>query len=129
MKLKCLLSLFILCGAVFARQSNVLFIVVDDLGWKDTGCYGSTFYATPNVDRLAATGMRFTDAYSANPLCCPTRSSIMTGQYPVRTGFTAASGHTTGEHQHAETSKGPSDQRAAGPSSINYLPLEYFTLG
>jgi len=111
------------------KQPNVLFIVVDDLGWKDTGCYGSTFYETPNVDRLAATGMRFTDAYSAHPLCCPTRSSIMTGQYPVRTGFTAASGHVVGEHQHAETLKGPSDQRATGPSSINYLPLEYFTLG
>jgi len=129
MKLKCLLSLFVLCGAVYARQPNVLFIVVDDLGWKDTGCYGSSFYETPNVDRLAATGMRFTDAYSANPLCCPTRSSIMTGQYPVRTGFTSASGHIAGEHKHHESTSAPPDQRAAGPSSINYLPFEYYTLG
>jgi len=73
--------------------------------------------------------MRFTDAYSANPLCCPTRSSIMTGQYPVRTGFTSASGHIAGEHKHAESSNAAPDQRAAGPSSINYLPLEYYTLG
>ncbi|QHI70967.1 sulfatase-like hydrolase/transferase [Tichowtungia aerotolerans] len=107
----------------------MLFIVVDDLGWKDTGCYGSTFYETPNVDRLAATGMRFTDAYSANPLCCPTRSSIMTGCYPVRTGFTAASGHVAGEHKHQESTSASPDQRAAGPSSINYLPPEYYTLG
>ena len=103
MKLKWLLGIFVLTGAAFARQPNVVFIVVDDLGWKDTGCYGSTFYETPNVDRLAATGMRFTDAYSANPLCCPTRSSIMTGQYPVRTGFTSASGHIPGEHKHHES--------------------------
>jgi len=115
--------------AVNAKQPNVLFIVVDDLGWKDTGCYGSTFYETPNVDRLAESGMRFTDAYSASPLCCPTRASIMTGQYPVRIGFTSASGHVPGEHKHAESTKAAPDQRAAGPSSINYLPFEYFTLG
>jgi arylsulfatase A-like enzyme len=112
-----------------AKSMNVLFILVDDLGWKDTGCYGSTFYETPNVDRLAAAGMRFTDAYSANPLCCPTRSSIMTGQYPVRTGFTSANGHVPGEMLHAESCSAAPDQRAAGPSSINYLPLEYFTMG
>ncbi|VGO11464.1 Arylsulfatase [Pontiella desulfatans] len=127
---KLMLFLFVgLLATSHARQPNVLFIVVDDLGWKDTGCYGSSFYETPNVDRLAATGMRFTDAYSANPLCCPTRSSIMTGQYPVRTGFTSASGHIAGEHKHAEAHSASPDQRAAGPSSINYLPLEYYTLG
>ncbi len=128
MKLK-LLILTMVCSAVFARQPNVLFIVVDDLGWKDTGCYGSSFYETPNVDRLAATGMRFTDAYSANPLCCPTRSSILTGQYPARTGFTGASGHIKGDHKHVETTKSAPDARAAGPKSTNHLALEYFTLG
>ena len=127
--LLCILCVPWLTIAVEARQPNVLFIVVDDLGWKDTGCYGSSFYETPNVDRIAATGMRFTDAYAANPLCSPTRSSIMTGQYPVRTGFTSASGHIPGEHKHAESTKAAPDQRAAGPSSINYLPLEYYTLG
>jgi arylsulfatase A-like enzyme len=114
---------------LMARQPNVVFIVVDDLGWKDTGCYGSTFYATPNVDRLAASGMRFTDAYAANPLCSPTRSSIMTGQYPARTGFTSPSGHVAGDHKHQESHRAAPDQRAAGPSSINHLPLEYYTLG
>jgi arylsulfatase A-like enzyme len=129
MKRKISFGLIMVAGAVFARQPNVLFIVVDDLGWKDTGCFGSTFYKTPNVDRLAATGMRFTDAYAANPLCSPTRSSIMTGQYPVRTGFTAASGHVPGDFKHEESTSAPPDQRAAGPSSINHLPLEYYTLG
>src|SRR5210317_773200 len=94
--------IFGVATSVFARQPNVVLILVDDLGWKDTGCYGSTFYKTPNVDRLASTGMRFTDAYSSNPLCSPTRASILTGQYPVRTGFTAASGHVRGDHKHVE---------------------------
>jgi len=61
-----------------------VFFLVDDLGWKDLGCFGSTFYETPNVDRLAATGMRFTSAYAACPVCSPTRASIMTGKYPAR---------------------------------------------
>lgn len=124
-----LIPLLLGVAAVSARQPNVLFIVVDDLGWKDTGCYGSTFYKTPNVDRLAQSGMRFTDAYSANPLCSPTRSSIMTGQYPVRTGFTSASGHVAGDHKHLESTSASPDQRAVGPSSVNHLSLDYYTVG
>jgi arylsulfatase A-like enzyme len=69
-------------------RPNVVFFLVDDLGWRDLGCFGSTFYDTPNVDRLAATGMRFTQAYAACPVCSPTRASIMTGKYPQRTGIT-----------------------------------------
>lgn len=111
------------------RVRNVLFVLVDDLGWKDTGCYGSTFYKTPNIDRFAESAVRFTEAYSANPLCCPTRSSILTGCYPVRTGFTSANGHIPGDLKHEEATRAAPDQRAAGPSSINHLPLEYFTLG
>ncbi len=67
---------------------NVVFFLVDDLGWRDLGCYGSTFYETPNIDRLAATGMKFTQAYAACPVCSPTRASILTGKYPQRTGIT-----------------------------------------
>lgn len=63
---------------------NVVFILVDDLGWTDLGCYGSTFYETPNIDRLAASGVRFTQAYAACPVCSPTRASIMTGKHPAR---------------------------------------------
>ncbi len=66
------------------RKPNFVFILIDDLGWRDLGCYGSTFYETPNIDKLAAEGMRFTDAYAACPLCSPTRASIMTGKYPAR---------------------------------------------
>ncbi len=69
-------------------RPNVVFFLVDDLGWTDIGCFGSSFYDTPNIDRLAATGMRFTQAYAANPVCSPTRASIMTGKYPTRLGIT-----------------------------------------
>ena len=63
---------------------NFVFFLVDDLGWTDIGCFGSSFYDTPNVDALAASGMRFTDAYAACPVCSPTRASIVTGRYPQR---------------------------------------------
>ena len=61
------------------RQPNIVFFLADDMGWRDAGCYGSTFYETPNIDRLAKQGMRFTSAYAACPVCSPTRASIMTG--------------------------------------------------
>ena len=70
------------------RPPNVVFFLADDLGQRDLGCYGSTFYETPNLDRLAKDGARFTDAYAACPVCSPTRASIMTGQWPQRTGIT-----------------------------------------
>src|SRR5262245_21945768 len=63
---------------------NVVLILADDLGWRDLGCSGSTFYETPAIDRLASQGMRFTTAYSACNVCSPTRASIMTGKYPAR---------------------------------------------
>ncbi|GAA4438843.1 sulfatase [Bremerella cremea] len=65
-----------------------MFILVDDLGWTDLGCFGSSFYETPNVDKLANSGVRFTNAYAACQVCSPTRASIMTGRYPTRTGIT-----------------------------------------
>ena len=64
--------------------TNVVFILIDDLGWNDLGCYGSSYYRTPNIDRLAAEGMRFSDAYAACSVCSPTRAAIMTGKYPAR---------------------------------------------
>lgn len=66
------------------RPPNIVLILADDLGWTDLGCFGSTFYETPNIDRLAQQGMRFTNAYAACPVCSPTRASIMTGKYPAR---------------------------------------------
>lgn len=70
------------------RPTNIVFFVVDDLGQRDLGCYGSTFYDTPHLDRLAKQGAMFPNAYAACPVCSPTRASIMTGQYPQRTGIT-----------------------------------------
>ncbi len=68
-----------------ATQSpNVVLVVIDDLGWRDAGCLGSDFYETPNVDRLAASGIQCTNAYATGPNCAPSRASLMTGMYPPR---------------------------------------------
>jgi len=75
------------CGG--AERRNFVFLLVDDLGYMDIGANNpKTFYETPNVDALAASGMRFTQGYAACPVCSPTRASILTGKYPVRTGIT-----------------------------------------
>lgn len=76
------------CNRSTAERPNILFFLIDDLGWTDTGVYGSTFYETPNIDRLAAAGARFTQFYSASPVCSPTRASIMTGKDPARLHIT-----------------------------------------
>lgn len=86
-------STFLCCAtlpsAIAAEQQpNIVFFLVDDLGQRDLGCYGSTFYETPNIDKLAADGARFTQAYAACPVCSPTRASILTGLWPQRTGIT-----------------------------------------
>jgi arylsulfatase A-like enzyme len=99
------------------RPPNIVFILIDDLGWRDVGCNGSTFYETPNVDRLAATGMRFTDGYAACTVCSPTRASLMTGKYPARLHLTDwISGHV---RPHA---------KLRVPDWTKYLPLEQVTL-
>ncbi|MHC4217079.1 MAG: sulfatase [Planctomycetota bacterium] len=66
----------------------MIVVLVDDMGWSDVGCFGSVFYETPHIDRLAAGGMRFTSAYAAAAVCSPTRASILTGRYPARIGIT-----------------------------------------
>jgi len=70
------------------HAKNVIFFLVDDLGWADLSCYGSTFHETPAIDALAQSGVRFTHAYAACPVCSPTRASIITGRHPVRVGIT-----------------------------------------
>ena len=96
---------------------NILFILVDDLGWKDLGCYGSNFYETPNIDKLSGEGMKFTDAYSACPVCSPTRASILTGKNPAHLGFT---GHITaiGRHRY------PENGRIIPPQDYMHVSLE-----
>lgn len=97
--LRLLLLLVVLCPA-FAKtdqKPNFVFFLVDDLGWTDLNTFGSSFYDTPNCDRIAATGMKFTNAYAACPVCSPTRASIMTGRYPTRTGVTDYIGAPAGK--------------------------------
>lgn len=65
-------------------KPNIVLFLIDDLGWRDLGCQGSTYYKTPNVDRLASEGVRFMDAYAACAVCSPTRAAVLTGKYPAR---------------------------------------------
>ncbi|WP_372949742.1 sulfatase [Mariniphaga sp.] len=81
------------CSFIYKKKSkidkpNILFILVDDLGWADLGYNGSKFYETPNIDKLAASGLVFIDAYAASPVCSPSRAAIMTGKYPARLNLT-----------------------------------------
>jgi arylsulfatase A len=70
------------------EKPNILFILIDDMGWKDIGCSGSTYYETPHIDELASEGIRFLNAYSAAPVCTPSRGAIFSGKYPARTKLT-----------------------------------------
>jgi arylsulfatase A-like enzyme len=110
------------CGAEVhsppPSKPNFVFILLDDLGWKDLGCYGSTFYETPNIDRLAAQGIRFTNAYAAAPVCSPTRASILTGRYPARLHLTD---FLTGRADR------PS-QKLLRPHARQFLPLDEVTI-
>jgi len=99
-------------------QPNIIFILIDDLGYKDLSCYGSTFYETPNIDRLARNGMLFTDGYAACPVCSPTRASILTGKYPARlnqTDWIPGRGNLR-------------DQKLLQVEDLNHLPREELTI-
>ncbi len=100
------------------RQPNFVFFLIDDLGWKDVGFNGSRFYSTPNIDALAARGMRFTNAYAACPVCSPTRASILTGKYPARLGIT---NFLPGKHTLPYS-------KLVAPLSKQFLPLEETTI-
>ena len=79
------LALLTTCTTFAAEQPpNVVLIFVDDLGYGDLACYGATMVQTPNIDRLAKEGRRFTDAHSASAVCTPSRYALLTGEYPVR---------------------------------------------
>lgn len=104
-------------GKVSRKKPNIVFILVDDLGWHQLGCYGSNFYETPNIDQLAKQGMKFTDAYAAAPVCSPTRASIMTGKYPARL-------HLTNYIKGGS----PKDKKLLTPDWTAYLPLEEVTI-
>ncbi len=112
------------------KKPNVVFILADDLGWADTTLYGHTkYYHTPNLERLAKRGMTFTRAYSASPLCSPTRSSILTGLSPARTGITAPNCHEPKVVLEATPgTKAPPDQKSTQPVPVSRLKTEYRTL-
>ena len=100
------------------RPPNVVFFLVDDLGWSDLGCYGSGFHETPNIDALAREGVRFAQAYAACHVCSPTRAAIMTGKYPAALGLT-------------DWLPGRKDfpfQKLQNAPTIQQLPLEETTL-
>jgi len=96
-------------------RPNIIFILVDDLGWMDVGYCGSSFYETPHLDRLAQEGVRFTDAYAAAPVCSPTRASILTGKYPATVQIT---------NFIAGMAKG----KLLSSPYLHYLPLEEKTI-
>lgn len=84
----CMISCCFLCGSVTgANMPNLIFILVDDQGCYDLGCYGGTEFDTPRIDRMAREGIRFTDYYAAAPICSPSRAGILTGCYPRRIGL------------------------------------------
>jgi arylsulfatase A len=92
MMMKSILPLLALCNlgllaAAKDRQPNVIFVLADDLGWAELGCYGNSFNETPHLDKLAKQGIRFTHAYAAAPVCSPYRAALLTGQHPARVGI------------------------------------------
>jgi len=106
----------LLAGEGPRKKLNFVFFLIDDMGWTDAACFGSRFYETPNIDRLAAEGMRFTDGYAACPVCSPTRASIMAGKYPARLNLT-------------DWIPGRRAGKLIPPDYLHHLPLEEVTLG
>jgi arylsulfatase A-like enzyme len=130
--------LFFIAGCQNRREKgppNIIFILVDDLGWRDVGYMGSMYYETPNIDRLAGMGMAFTNAYAACAVCSPTRASIMTGKYPARLGLTdwihfldpqASEAAESGRHPEAYV--GGMDRALLCPPNPYWMDLEETTI-
>jgi arylsulfatase A-like enzyme len=112
------------------RPPNVVFFLVDDMGWMDSSLYGSAYYETPRLEELASRGLTFTDAYAASPLCSPTRAALLSGKAPHRLGFTLAWGHRKplADHRPRYPRRGPPEQRLLAPLSRFSLGLEEVTL-
>lgn len=112
-----LLPLLAAAPAEAEEKPNIVFIMADDLGWSDLGCYGNDFIETPNLDRLASEGMRFTDFYAAGAVCSPTRCAVQSGQNQARIGITA---HIPGHWRPFE--------RVQTPLTTMALPLDTVTV-
>jgi len=111
-----------------AERPNVILILADDLGARDLGCFGSTFYETPAIDRLAARGVRLTSAYAASPLCSPTRASILTGLHPARIGITAPACHLPTVQLEKRLVAGGPNARVLVADSLTRLEPRFHTL-
>ncbi len=111
------------------KKPNIVFILADDFGWMDATINGSQYYETPNLERLAKRGMKFTNAYTASPLCSPTRASILTGQYPERFHLTTPSGHLAANpNVPLMKNTAPAWQKVITPISRTFMPLENVTI-
>jgi arylsulfatase A-like enzyme len=117
-----LISCTVLYAQIQGKKPNILIIIADDLGWADLSCYGSTFYETPNLDQLAKGGTKFTQGYATSPVCSPTRSSLMTGKLPVKTGVTD---WIPGRHANG---KGRPYEKLVGTSTAYELALQENTI-
>lgn len=107
--------------AIKTKLPNIVLIMADDLGWKDLHCYGNANLDTPNIDQLARDGMLFTNAYSASPVCTPTRAAMMTGESPARLNITNhAPGHAAGFQKPGT--------RIRTPDWLRHLPLDRVTI-
>ncbi len=118
MRILFIFFLFIFSCNEKINRPNLVFIIVDDLGWKDVGYMGSDFYETPNIDKLSKSSTVFNSAYSASPVCSPTRVSIMTGKHHVRVNITDWIPGVD-----------PKDRYLIGPEDIHQLPTEELTIG
>jgi len=124
-----LLALTVTSATAAVRRPNVILFLVDDMGWMDSSPYGSKYFQTPNMERLAKQSMRFTDAY-ALPLCSPTRASLLSGQYSSRHGVTSASGHQSPQPPGYAflPESAPANRPLIMPESKNYLDPAQQTL-
>ncbi|WP_236980481.1 sulfatase [Membranihabitans maritimus] len=120
---------FFTLGTLSAQESqsnqNVIVIIADDLGWSDLGIYGSDLHETPNLDRLARENVRFSQFYSASPVCSPTRASIITGKHPARLHMTT---HFENSGDYSESSAFVHNRRMVKPTTVGNLPLEEETI-
>jgi arylsulfatase A-like enzyme len=110
------------------RKPNIVFILADDLGAHDTRCFGSKYYETPNIDTLASRGVKLTRAYAASPLCSPTRSSILAGIYPARSGITAPVCHLPQVQLEKKLIEKNANTKVFNADSVTRLKSDYFTL-
>lgn len=115
LRIFCVCLVLLSAGILHAAPMNFVFFLVDDLGQKDIGIEGSTFYETPNIDRLAAGGMRFTNGYATCEVCSPSRASIMLGKYPPRIGITDWIGAATGRNWNRNDRILPAANRSSLP--------------